>query len=108
MLVFGGSCDSTIKPIAESVQYFNLTMVKYFTHFVLLYVNVTVDNIEILQLSYTETDPTFSDQSKYYGYYKLVPGEEEHNYLRLHLIKKYNWTRVGTIYLTKAKYTLVN
>ena len=85
LLVFGGSCDSTIKPIAESVQYFNLTM-----------------------LSYTETDPTFSDQSKYYGYYRMLPGEEQHNYLRLHLIKKYNWTRVGTIYLTKAKYTLAH
>lgn len=29
LIVFGGSCDSTIKPIAESVQFFNLTLVKH-------------------------------------------------------------------------------
>lgn len=85
LIVFGGSCDSTIKPIAESVQFFNLTM-----------------------LSYTETDPTFSDQSKYNGFYRIVPSEEQHNDLRIHLIRKYNWTRVGTIYLTKTKYTLAH
>ncbi len=28
--------------------------------------------------------------------------------MRIHLIRKYNWTRVGTIYLTKAKYTLAH
>lgn len=68
---------------------------------------MNVHNLSILKLSYTETDPIFSDQSKYYGFYRLVPSEEQHNYLRIHLIKKYNWTRIGTIYLTKAKYTIV-
>ncbi len=28
--------------------------------------------------------------------------------MRIHLIRKFNWTRVGTIYLTKAKYTLAH
>jgi hypothetical protein len=37
----------------------------------------------------------------------MVPSEEQHNFLRIDLIRKFNWTRVGTIYLTKAKYTLV-
>lgn len=85
LALFGGSCDTTIKPIAESVPFFNLTL-----------------------LSYTETDPTFSDQAKYYGFFRMVPSEEQHNHLRLHVIKKFNWTRVGTIYLTKAKFTLAH
>ncbi|CAF0720835.1 unnamed protein product [Brachionus calyciflorus] len=85
LLVFIGSCESTIKPIAESVQFFNLTL-----------------------LSYTETDPTFSDRTKYNGFYRLVPSEEQHNFIRVHLMKKYNWSRVGTIYLTKAKYNLAH
>lgn len=37
-----------------------------------------------------------------------MPGEEQHNSLRIHLIRKFNWTRIGTIYLTKAKYTLAH
>lgn len=37
----------------------------------------------------------------------MVPSEEQHNSIRIDLIRKFNWTRVGTIYLTKAKYTLV-
>lgn len=85
LALFGGSCDTTIKPIAESVPFFNLTL-----------------------LSYTETDPTFSDQAKYYGFFRMVPSEEQHNPLRLHVIRKFNWTRVGTIYLTKAKFTLAH
>ena len=36
-----------------------------------------------------------------------MPSDEQHNHLRIHLLKKFNWTRIGTIYLTKAKYTLV-
>ena len=60
-----------------------------------------------LKLSFTETNPTFSDYAKYNGFYRMVPSEEQHNYIRLDLIRKFNWTRVGTIYLTKAKYTLV-
>lgn len=37
----------------------------------------------------------------------MLPGEEQHNFLRIHLIKTYNWTRIGTIFLAKAKYNLV-
>jgi hypothetical protein len=59
-----------------------------------------------LKLSFTETDPTFSDQSKYNGFYRIVPGKEQHNDLCIHLIRRFNWTRIGTVYLTKAKYTL--
>jgi gamma-aminobutyric acid type B receptor len=62
----------------------------------------------LLKLSYTETDPTFSDQNKYFGFYRLVPSEEQHNDLRIHLIKEMKWKRIGTIYLTKAKYTLAH
>lgn len=85
LFVFEGSCESTIKPIAESVEFFNITL-----------------------LSFTETNPTFSDHQKYYGFYRIVPSEEEHNDIRINLIQKFNWTRVGTIYLTQAKYTLAH
>nr|QVK45717.1 G protein-coupled receptor [Proales similis] len=85
LMVFGGSCDTTIKPIAESVKFFNLTL-----------------------LSYTETDPQFADTKKYHGFYRLVPSEAQHNDLRVFLVRQFNWTRIGTVYLSQAKYTLAH
>jgi hypothetical protein len=38
----------------------------------------------------------------------LVPSDEQHNQIRIHLIRKFKWKRIGTIYSTKAKYTLTH
>jgi hypothetical protein len=38
----------------------------------------------------------------------LVPSDEQHNQIRVYLIRKFKWNRIGTIYSTKAKYTLTH
>uniref|UniRef100_A0A915Q272 Gamma-aminobutyric acid type B receptor subunit 2 n=1 Tax=Setaria digitata TaxID=48799 RepID=A0A915Q272_9BILA len=54
----------------------------------------------ILHLSYTETHAKFATadaQAMYPTFFRMVPGYQNSNLARCHLIYQFNWTRVGTL-----------
>ncbi|KAI6216076.1 hypothetical protein M3Y94_00460800 [Aphelenchoides besseyi] len=85
--LFGSMCTTVNEPIAMAAKYWN-----------------------ILQMSYAETHAKFStaDANEVYPtFYRIVPGDQNIISARCHLIRHYNWTRVGTIKQSdKPRYAL--
>ncbi|KAI6189320.1 Gamma-aminobutyric acid type B receptor subunit 2 [Aphelenchoides fujianensis] len=85
--LFGSMCTTVNEPIAMAAKYWN-----------------------ILQMSYAETHAKFStaDSNEVYPtFYRIVPGDRNLISARCHLIRHYNWTRVGTIKQSdKPRYAL--
>ncbi|CAD5225565.1 unnamed protein product [Bursaphelenchus xylophilus] len=75
--LFGSMCTKVNEPVAMASKYWN-----------------------ILQLSYAESHAKFSsaDANELYPtFFRIVPGDRNLISARCHLIKSFNWTRVGTI-----------
>lgn len=50
--------------------------------------------------------PNSSSKKNYPNLFRIVPSENEFNAPRLALLKKYNWTRVGTLYQNQPRYLI--
>lgn len=83
-MLFGDACTQVTDPIAKASRYW-----------------------KIAQLSYADMHPMFSKKN-YPNLFRIVPSENEFNAPRLALLKKYNWTRVGTLYQNKPRYSLAH
>ncbi|XP_053385078.1 gamma-aminobutyric acid type B receptor subunit 2-like isoform X2 [Mercenaria mercenaria] len=82
VMVFGDACSSVSGPIAEISKEWNVSL-----------------------LSYADTDPALSDRKKYHNFYRTVPSDNDFNPARLALLRKFNWTNVGTIFQGVSKGT---
>lgn len=83
-MLFGAACTHVTDPIAKASKHWHLT-----------------------QLSYADTHPMFTSES-FPNFFRIVPSENAFNPPRLSLLRKFNWTRVGTIYQNEPRYSLVS
>lgn len=60
-----------------------------------------------LQLSYADTHPMYSDEN-YPNFFRVVPSEAAFNPAMVSLLKHLNWTRVGSLYQTDPRHSLVS
>uniref|UniRef100_T1JBF7 Gamma-aminobutyric acid type B receptor subunit 2 n=1 Tax=Strigamia maritima TaxID=126957 RepID=T1JBF7_STRMM len=84
LLLFGAACTEVTDPVAKTSRYWHLS-----------------------QLSYADTHPMFS-WVKYPNFYRVVPSEIDFNPPRVELLKKFNWTTVGTLYQNDPRYALAH
>lgn len=70
-------------------------------------IQYVVNNLYMLQLSYADTHPMFSNKD-FPNFFRVVPSENAFNAPRLALLRHFNWTRVGTIYQNEPRYALVS
>ena len=59
------------------------------------------------QLSYAETHPMFT-ALKHPNFFRMTPSEKEFNMPRLHLLQRFNWTRIGTLFQNEPRHALVS
>ncbi|ODM95362.1 Gamma-aminobutyric acid type B receptor subunit 1 [Orchesella cincta] len=83
-MLFGDACTQVTDPIAKASRYW-----------------------KVAQLSYADMHPMFSKKN-YPNLFRIVPSENEFNAPRLALLRKYNWTKVGTLYQNKPRYSLAH
>jgi len=83
-MLFGDACTSVTDPIAKASKHW-----------------------KIVQLSYADMHPMFSKKN-FPNLYRIVPSENEFNEPRVELLRKFNWTRVGTLYQNKPRYSLAH
>lgn len=62
----------------------------------------------MLQLSYADTHPKFSEIEKYPNFFRTVPSETQFNPARRRLLERFNWTIVGIIKQDEPLYSLVS
>uniref|UniRef100_T1JBG0 Gamma-aminobutyric acid type B receptor subunit 2 n=1 Tax=Strigamia maritima TaxID=126957 RepID=T1JBG0_STRMM len=84
VILFGAACTQVTDPVAKTSRIWFLT-----------------------QLSYADTHPMFTNQNYPY-FFRMVPSENEFNSPRIHLLKLFNWTQVGTLYQNKPRYALAH
>ncbi|XP_019875177.2 gamma-aminobutyric acid type B receptor subunit 2 isoform X2 [Aethina tumida] len=84
LMLFGAACTHVTDPIAKASKHWHLT-----------------------QLSYADTHPMFTKEN-FPNFFRIVPSENAFNPPRLSLLKKFNWTRVGTIYQNEPRYSLAH
>lgn len=82
MMLFGAACTHVTDPIAKASKHWHLT-----------------------QLSYADTHPMFTKEA-FPNFFRVVPSENAFNAPRLALLKRFNWTRVGTLYQNEPRYSL--
>jgi gamma-aminobutyric acid type B receptor len=83
-MLFGDACTQVTDPIAKASKHW-----------------------KIVQLSYADMHPMFSKKN-FPNLYRIVPSENEFNEPRVELLKKFNWTRVGTLYQNQPRYSLAH
>ncbi|KAK3101930.1 hypothetical protein FSP39_007438 [Pinctada imbricata] len=59
-------------------------------------------------MSYADTDPKLSDRAVYSNFFRTIPSDSNYNPSHLALVRRFNWTRVGTIYQDTDKYSIVS
>uniref|UniRef100_A0A915IDX1 Receptor ligand binding region domain-containing protein n=1 Tax=Romanomermis culicivorax TaxID=13658 RepID=A0A915IDX1_ROMCU len=75
LALFGAVCSNVNEPLAMTAKYFKM-----------------------VQLSYTETHPKFTvDKDSYSFFYSVVPAFRNINVAQIHLLKTFDWRRVGII-----------
>ncbi|KAK6491233.1 gamma-aminobutyric acid type B receptor subunit 2-like [Huso huso] len=74
LMIFGGVCPSVTSIIAESLEGWNL-----------------------VQLSFAATTPVLADKKKYPNFFRTVPSDNAVNPAVIKFLKKYEWSRVGTL-----------
>nr|CAI5851397.1 unnamed protein product [Callosobruchus analis] len=84
LMLFGAACTHVTDPIAKASKHWHLT-----------------------QLSYADTHPMFTKEN-FPNFFRIVPSENAFNSPRLHLLKEFNWTKVGTIYQNEPRYSLAH
>jgi len=84
VMLFGDACSKVTDPIAKASKYW-----------------------KIVQLSYADMDPMFS-KNTHPNLFRIVPSENEFNPPRLELLKRFNWTQVGTLYQNMPRYSLAH
>ncbi|XP_055677192.1 gamma-aminobutyric acid type B receptor subunit 2 isoform X2 [Lutzomyia longipalpis] len=82
LMLFGAACTHVTDPIAKASKHWHLT-----------------------QLSYADTHPMFTKDA-FPNFFRVVPSENAFNAPRLALLRRFNWTRVGTIYQNEPRYSL--
>lgn len=82
LMLFGAACTHVTDPIAKASKHWHLT-----------------------QLSYADTHPMFT-RDAFPNFFRVVPSENAFNAPRLALLKRFNWTRIGTIYQNEPRYSL--
>lgn len=76
-----------------------------YTSFKSLITKLQSKHWKIVQLSYADMHPMFSKKN-FPNLYRIVPSENEFNEPRIELLRKFNWTKVGTLYQNKPRYSL--
>ncbi|XP_068205829.1 uncharacterized protein GABA-B-R2 isoform X3 [Palaemon carinicauda] len=84
VMLFGAACTHVTDPIAKAAKHWH-----------------------IVQLSYADTHPMFS-ASKYPNFFRMVPSDKDFNMPRMHLLQKFNWTRVGTLFQNEPRHALAH
>ncbi|ROT67337.1 putative gamma-aminobutyric acid type B receptor subunit 2-like [Penaeus vannamei] len=84
VMLFGAACTHVTDPIAKAAKHWHIT-----------------------QLSYADTHPMFS-AVKYPNFFRMVPSDKEFNHPRVHLLQRFNWTRVGTLFQNEPRHALVS
>ncbi|XP_066944168.1 uncharacterized protein GABA-B-R2 isoform X2 [Macrobrachium rosenbergii] len=84
VMLFGAACTHVTDPIAKAAKHWH-----------------------IVQLSYADTHPMFS-ASKYPNFFRMVPSDKDFNMPRIHLLQKFNWTRVGTLFQNEPRHALAH
>lgn len=84
LILFGAACTQVTDPVAKTARVWHLA-----------------------QLSYADTHPMFSSQN-YPNFFRIVPSEIDFNPPRVHLLKVFNWTQVGTLYQNAPRYSLAH
>nr|XP_027225527.1 LOW QUALITY PROTEIN: gamma-aminobutyric acid type B receptor subunit 2-like [Penaeus vannamei] len=82
VMLFGAACTHVTDPIAKAAKHWHIT-----------------------QLSYADTHPMFS-AVKYPNFFRMVPSDKEFNHPRVHLLQRFNWTRVGTLFQNEPRHAL--
>ncbi|XP_063854225.1 gamma-aminobutyric acid type B receptor subunit 2-like isoform X1 [Scylla paramamosain] len=84
LMLFGAACTHVTNPIAKAAKHWH-----------------------IVQLSYADTHPMFN-AIKYPNFFRMVPSDREFNHPRVHLLQRYNWTRVGTLFQNEPRHALAH
>ncbi|XP_047485840.1 gamma-aminobutyric acid type B receptor subunit 2-like [Penaeus chinensis] len=84
VMLFGAACTHVTDPIAKAAKHWHIT-----------------------QLSYADTHPMFS-AVKYPNFFRMVPSDKEFNHPRVHLLQRFNWTRVGTLFQNEPRHALAH
>ncbi|CAC5408731.1 GABBR [Mytilus coruscus] len=75
VMLFGDACPNVTGPLAQISKWWNMS-----------------------QLSYADTDPKLSDRSTYSNFFRTVPSDKDFNPAKVAFLKRYNWTRVATLF----------
>ncbi|CAG2254551.1 GABBR [Mytilus edulis] len=75
VMLFGDACPNVTGPLAQISKWWNMS-----------------------QLSYADTDPKLSDRSTYSNFFRTVPSDRDFNPAKVAFLKRYNWTRVATLF----------
>ncbi|XP_038052445.1 gamma-aminobutyric acid type B receptor subunit 1-like [Patiria miniata] len=82
-MIIGGGCSLATEPTAQASHFWNL-----------------------IQISYAASSPKLSDRLLYPRFFRLYQPETTFNLAKLTLIKKFNWTKVATIYESLPLFSL--